>query len=540
MTSPLLSASQRKLLSQINLTAAQKELARRSLSYFTSLLWPVIEPEKPFSESWVIDAICEHLEAVTNGDVTRLLINVFPGASKSTLLSVMWPAWEWGPRQMPHLRYLCASYASSLPERDNRRFRQIVQSPLYQSMWSDAFALDRIGDIRISNDRTGFKVATSVGGIGTGFRGDRLCIDDPNNVREAESDTIRQSTNEWFHEAMSDRLNDLSTSAIVVIQQRTHDQDVSGSIIEKGLDYTYLMIPAEYEPTRSIVSGIGWEDPRSDIGELAWPGRFPQKALDILKIEKGPWGYAGQYQQNPVPRGGNLFNRDWWQLWPGQRFEYPKMDYKIAVFDGATKEKEENDWSACTVWGVWHDERDLVRIMLMHAWQERLPLRGFRVEEGDDRQKRLAKQGLVEKLHDTCTTFKVHRLLIEDAASGPFVFQELQRLYRHNDWATQLVAPKGDKRSRGTAVQPLFTQGLVHVPEWRWRDGSVAIPDWAELVISQAERFPKADHDDLVDTMIYGLHHLRECGYALHHEEAMGLVHEQSVVRKPMKPLYDV
>jgi hypothetical protein len=104
---------------------------------FVRYFWHVLEPETKFIDGWVVWAICEHLEAVTAGEISRLLINVPPGAGKSIFVDVFWPAWEWGPMDLSHLRYISFSYAASLTERDNGRFRDLVMSPAYQELWGD-------------------------------------------------------------------------------------------------------------------------------------------------------------------------------------------------------------------------------------------------------------------------------------------------------------------------------------------------------------------------------------------------------------------
>src|SRR5262249_30205551 len=154
-------------------------------------------------------------------EIRRLLINVPPGSTKSSLCDVYWPCWEWGPKGLPATRYVCASYSASLTERDNGRMSRVILWDWYQERWGDIFKLTHTGVTKLQNNVTGFKLATSVGGVGTGERGDRVIIDDPNNVLETESDAVRDSTNKWFREAMPDRLNDMNTGAIVVIQQRT-------------------------------------------------------------------------------------------------------------------------------------------------------------------------------------------------------------------------------------------------------------------------------------------------------------------------------
>jgi hypothetical protein len=136
---------------------------------------------------WPLEAICVHLEAVTFGDITRLLINVPPGFMKSLLTDVFWPAWEWGPMNMPHLRYVAFSYSDTITTRDNNKMVRLVSSPSYRQLWGDRFIMTKTGERKIENNMTGFKLATSVGGVGTGERGDRVILDDPHNVIQAES-----------------------------------------------------------------------------------------------------------------------------------------------------------------------------------------------------------------------------------------------------------------------------------------------------------------------------------------------------------------
>jgi hypothetical protein len=145
-------------------------------------------------EGWPLDAICLHLEGVTFGDITRLLINVPPGFMKSLLTDVFWPAWEWGPMNMPHLRYVAFSYSDTITTRDNNKMVRLVTSPGYRQLWGDRFTMAKTGERRIDHNMTGFKLATSVGGVGTGERGDRVILDDPHNVIQAESQLERDKT----------------------------------------------------------------------------------------------------------------------------------------------------------------------------------------------------------------------------------------------------------------------------------------------------------------------------------------------------------
>ena len=96
----------------------------RTLYGFVEEAWPVLEPETPFVGGWAVRAICDHLEAVSAGRIRHLLINIPPGFAKSLIVSVFWPAWEWGPNGTPSMRILAASYEEGLAIRDNTRMRR--------------------------------------------------------------------------------------------------------------------------------------------------------------------------------------------------------------------------------------------------------------------------------------------------------------------------------------------------------------------------------------------------------------------------------
>lgn len=336
--------------------AADKILAERSLLEFIRQMWEVLEPGRQFVEGWAVGAICEHLEAVTSGEIKRLLINVPPGCMKSLTTSVFWPAWEWGPKGRPETRYVAASYADSLTLRDNRKFRMLVQSEQFRAAWPGiALSQDQNEKRLIGNTATGFKLATSVGGVGTGERGDRVIVDDPHNVKEGESEVKREAALQWFTEVMPTRVNDPSTSATIVIMQRVHDRDVSGLIIAKELGYEHLCLPMEYEedhphPTHT---SIGFADPRWQDGELLWPERFSKSYVDdelvpALSAWGGSYAVAGQLQQRPSPRGGGDFKRVWFEIVESA----PHCHRVVRGWDFAASKKKGAAYTASTKMGM--------------------------------------------------------------------------------------------------------------------------------------------------------------------------------------------
>ena len=520
-------------------TLAELDRAECEESLYAFLMsgWQYIDPA-PFTPGWVIQAVAEHLQAVCDGDIRRLLINIPPRCSKSSLTSVAFPAWVWSQRQHSHtsgpgVQFLHASYAQSLSLRDSTKCRRLIESPWYQRLWGSRFSLtnDQNTKTRFDNTMGGSRLSTSVGSALTGEGGNIIVVDDPNAAQEAFSEATIEATIEWWDGALSTRLNDPKQGAFIVIQQRLSEEDLTGHILSKEADnWTHLCLPMRYEPERSFVTSIGWEDPRTEPNELLWPERFGEPEVKTPEKQMGPWKAAGQLQQRPEPAGGGIIKRDWWQLW--NEDAYPAMDYVIASLDTAYTTKTENDFSAMTVWGVFSGDvvaqaakteaggyversygQQHPRVMLMNGWMERLEL-----------------HELVQKVAKTCKSMRVDKLIIENKAAGHSVAQELRRLFGHEDWGVQLLDPKGqDKLARLYSVQHLFAEGMVYSPD----------RSWADQVISQVGTFPKGKHDDLVDTVSQSLRHLRDLGMLTRGAEWTAAIEESMAFQgKPPEPLY--
>jgi len=286
----------------------------QTLAGFVREAWHVLEPNARYVHNWHIDFICDHLQAVTEGRLNpRLLINVPPGSMKSLLVSVFWQAWEWGPRGMRSMRYLTTAFNEIPVKRDTRKTRDLILSEWYQSLWPEV-SLTRTAELSFANSGTGTREGVPFGSL-TSQRGDRLILDDPHSVELAESETERANTTRKFREGALNRLNDQARSAIVVIMQRLHEDDIAGTILKLGMDFTHVMLPMEFEPERACVTPIG-KDPRQWDGDLLDPGRFPREVVQGLKDGMGQYAYAGQYQQRPAPREGGIFKRHWFEIVP--------------------------------------------------------------------------------------------------------------------------------------------------------------------------------------------------------------------------------
>jgi predicted phage terminase large subunit-like protein len=545
-----------------------KKECEDSLVDFIRHAWSVVEPGAEYVHGWHIDAIGMHLKAIADGDINRLLINVPPGMMKSLATTVFFPAWMWGPKNQPHLRFLCASHSQSLAVRDSTKMRRLIQSEWYQTLWGDRVILtgDQNSKLKFENTKFGFREAVAAGSI-TGSRGDYVLIDDPHSVEGAASEAMRTSTKEWFLEAVPTRLNNPKKSAIVVIMQRLHEEDVSGIILEKNLGYEHLMLPMEFDSNRKCETSIGFEDPRTEEGELLFNKRFPRDVVERDKLVMGPYAAAGQFQQAPAPRGGGIIKREWWQLYDDAEAQaqgmagahkYPMMDYVVASLDPAYTIKQENDPSALTIWGVWQkggqsarrilgrsgevvdylDDRDTIPcLMLMHAWAKRLPIHGPDTDRIDGetefeyKQRQQFNWGLVEWIIDSCNKYNVDTLLIESKGSGISVAQEIQRLNRTLTWNVQLINPgNADKVARAYAVQPIFSNGIVYAPD----------KTWADEVITEAEVFPKGRHDDRVDSTTQALKFLRERNLLQRPEDILVRIKDEVAYKSITKPVYDV
>jgi predicted phage terminase large subunit-like protein len=478
------------MLNPMVIDAMDMDLAEKSLSDFTRQAWHVIEPATTMLWNWHLDAISEHLEAVTAGEITRLVINMPPRHMKSIEVSVCWPAWEWGPRNLPATRWVFSSYANALALRDSVKCRRLIRSPWYQARWGDRFTLtgDQNAKERYETDKTGLRLATSVEGIGTGEGGDRIVVDDPHNVKEAESEAIRLATLDWWDGTMSTRLNDPKTGCFVIVMQRVHEKDLTGHVLSKDRGYTHLCLPCEYERAHPYKMtnwpGAKVKEPRKREGELLWPERFDRKAVDTLKVDLGSYKASGQLQQRPSPAEGGVYKRKWFRRW--QAVALPRFHRLIWCWDTAVSEK---NTAAFTVGGLW-GEAEAGYFRLAH----------FR--------ERVEYPELKAAVRDCYNAKPTAAILVEDKSSGQQVVQELKRAD---------VSPLGEakpvrlpiigisctdagKLVRARAVSPLAEAGLVWIPE---------DAPWVEPWLQEVCTFPNAEYADQVDEMSQALAYLK-------------------------------
>lgn len=494
-----------------------KERAELHLIDFVELMWPILDPGQPFVRTWVQEAICAHLEAISDGRLTNLLINVPPGFTKSRIVNVMWPAWEWGPRNRPDLRYMAWSYDARLSEDQNDDCRKVIKSDVYQRFWGDRFEVLGNSDAKsyYKNNKGGWRRSSSVGGAGTGYRADRLIFDDPHAVKDADSQAALKEATRWFARTLPTRVRNasgevrvrvpfwvravhglgleedpdddrpVSASATIGVMQRIHLHDIAGVILKNlaALGYEVLLIEMRYKgaahPARKLEtwrpSSIGWADPRSVLGELADPIRFPEDAVTRMEaqlmLEGGSDAIAAQLDQWPLEVSGSWFKVEWLPVIEPHEVP-PSVSVGKRGFDFAASAAKKADQTADARVGRDASSRKF------YLWDTH----AIRGGPGD-------VEAFIRQRHEDDPR-TVDWSIPEDPGTGKlyadYVIRELS--------AGRYVHSSREEKDKVTRAKPVSAQA---------EHGNFVIvrhPGW-EAARSELVDFPYGDHDDLVDAI---------------------------------------
>ena len=441
---------------------ARAEKARRSLAAFVRHAWPIIEPSTALVWNWHIDVICEHVQAlVENRLPTRnLVVNVPPGSMKSTILAVCLPAWMW--LRNPGWRGILASGNEGVAIRDSMKCRDIIDSDWYRGLFrpSWGFSRDQNAKGHYKNTATGFRMAISAGARITGDRADAIIVDDPNDAAEAFSKAARDQIINWWDNAAANRLSDMSLGCRIIIQQRLHQEDLTGHVLDtEPAAWTHLVIRQEFEQGDEQP----W-DPRAEEGALFFPARFPREVVEGERKRLASSGYAGQHQQRPASKEGEIFKRGFVRFYD-PTLPLPAFKRKIMSWDTAFKEKQQNDPSCGLVAG----EADNGIYILDHELEH------------------MGYPALKEKARTWAAAHSPSALLIEDKASGQSLIQELKQ---ETSLPVVAVQVETDKVSRAWAVVPTWEAGRIYLP---------AGAPWVDDFLDEIYTFPRAAHDDQVD-----------------------------------------
>lgn len=450
----------------------------QTLAGFIEEFWPILEPKKKLKLGWALLAMCRHLTAVSEGLIQFLLMTVPPGMMKSLVL-VFWTAWEWGPLGRPDIQVLATSYSQPNVLRDNVKLRRLVESEKFQTLWPLKLRDDQNAKGKFENTGSGFSEARPFSSM-TGGRGDRVKVDDPHSTETAESETERATTVRIFREGITDRLNDSATSAIVIIMQRLHEQDVAAVALELDIGFVHLNLPMEFDPERACrtyVNGeLFFEDPRKEEGELLFPERFPATEIGRLKRAKGSYAYSGQYQQRPTPRTGGMFQRGDFEIVDA----VPAGAIRCRAWDfAATQQKagKQPDWTVglrmAYAAGIFYVE-DVVR----DRWSPHDVEKNLKATASQD--------GILVKI----------RIPEDPGAAGKADAATKLKLLAGYD--VTAVRPTGEKAVRAKPASAQAEAGNVRLVRGPWND----------TFLDEVCSFPNAQHDDQVDAFADALNEL--------------------------------
>jgi predicted phage terminase large subunit-like protein len=299
---------------------------------------------------------------------------------------------------------------------------------------------------------------------------------------------------------MSTRRNDITRSARIVVQQRTHEGDVAGDIIERG-GYVHLNLPTEFgfegaERCRTswTVKATNklhtWSDPRLEVGELLNPARFDAIANDKAKLDLGDYQYAAQHGQNPTPPKGQIFQAQWMKYYGNEGKGQPpipdftKSNHPVTPMlslDCTFKEHKDTDYVAGLCWAMFGADIYLMPICIHRRLSFTNTIDAVAEMVGGD--------SLDKEKHYPGTYPYVKIKLVEDKANGTAIIDTLQ----HRIPGMLAYDPRGaSKSSRAQAVS------------WRFRAGNIFLPDpsiasWITEYVYELCAFPKAKRDDYVD-----------------------------------------
>lgn len=495
-----------------------------TLRQFVTAAWPSVEHGKPFIPGWHIDAICDHLEAVTRRDIKRLVINVPPGSMKSLLCNVLWPAWEWGEKDAGHA-WMFGTYAAKLATRDSLRMRKLLRSGWYSERYGNRVRIDPKQDTKTRFDTLagGTRICTSVGASGIGERVNTVVIDDPQTAKQVYT-THRETANNWIKDEMRTRGRTPETFALLIIMQRLHERDATGFVLTEMDGFEHLKIPARYEPKIYVgadgvrhdalkdkpQTSIGWNDPRTEQGEIYWQQMYTEESMTDLEHDLGA-SATGQLQQRPSKIGGTKVQETWWHFWQPddiqplppvvltapngdkieRRAEIISMRYLHEMLQSWDMSFKDTESSAFVCGQVWAKHRDK-------------PANRYLVDQVRE------KAGLVKTLKMVASLTErnpeADKKLVEEKANGAAVMDVL----KDHIGGFVPVNPEGSKPERLEAVLPQIQGGNCYLPH-------PTTAEWVTDFITEFNDFPRGQYADQVDTATQALIHLskrRELGYA--------------------------
>lgn len=435
---------------------------RNDFVAFTEKVFRHLNPGRPFKPGWYIRAMAYYTTIVAiERQVDRLIINLPPRSLKSTMMSVALPAFLLG--HDPRVRIVVASYSQELSNGFARQTRSVMESEWYKALFpSTRLNPRRTVEHDFHTTKNGYRFATSTGGTLTGRGGDFLILDDLLKADDAYSETRRRSMIEWTKTTLFSRLDDKQNGIIINVQQRLHEEDLSGVLLQNR-QWLHLNLPAIAEADHGVLLGPKlWHIRRA--GDVLDPNREPRSILDGIKRDVGSAIFSAQYQQAPTPADGDVIKLSWFKRYD----TLPSDGQVIMSVDTASKPGEHNDYSVCSVWRISGG-----RYYLDLVWRNKVDY-----------------PSLKRNIIYLAEAIRPDVLLIEDKVSGTGLIQDLGEA--PNALPVIPYLPVGDKETRMRIRAAAIEAGLVYLP----REAP-----WLEAFEVEVRQFPGGKHDDQIDSM---------------------------------------
>ena len=479
-------------------TRLASEYARDDLSSFLRLAWPLLNPRTPLIWGWHIDAICEHLEAVSKGYIEHLLIGCPPGYTKTTSVTECWAPWEW--LENPHYRYLFASHSQSLANIASDRRRLLLESDWYQEAFDPDWRLTKAGTNHVENSDRGWMRPVSVGARKvTGSHANRLITDDPIDARGAWTIELEKHV-KWYHEAFKSRTRDGATE--VVVMQRLANADLAGDLKDRP-GWTHLCLPERCDESRRCVTrwqvpqeyGPPFEevftDPR-EHDEVLCPERKSSEKVTEEWVPLTPATIALQRQQDDRVVEGGIFPKSVWRWWhdspvevqrlPGVFLLPDRFDRIISAWDTTQDAGKSSDYTAGMMMGLLGAEAWVLEVI--HGRMDTIQLEEAMLDAAER--------------YPECLVW-----LVENANIGPATVRRL----RDRIMGIKTISHRGQpKEQRASEISPLCHAGQVY-----WPHPSAVHWD-VEAAVEECAVFPRGRNDDIVDTLTYCLRDHMEKG----------------------------
>lgn len=344
----------RELAEQLinNPIALQRALNDRSFYEFFLYFWSSISNEELVA-NWHIKYLCDELQKIALRVISKkpklydLVINIPPGTTKTTIVSIMFPVWCWTIDY--RLRFITSSYSATLSMESSELSRDLLRNDNFREMYPElSIKADKDTKSNYKIMRTGYadkrkksikmytggnRYTTSVGGTLTGFHGHLLLVDDPLNPHEATSALALKSTNDWIDQVLSTRKVDKAVSTTILVMQRIHQNDPSGHMLsKKKANIKHICLPGELGDYEQYLTPI--ELKKYYVDGVLDPIRLSRSVLEDMRKDMGQYGYAGQVGQNPTPPGGGMFKVDMFSIITSIPMDHD-MDKIIRYWDKA-------------------------------------------------------------------------------------------------------------------------------------------------------------------------------------------------------------